>query len=119
MARVTLTRTTPLGPYPTLQPAANALDLTLTAADTVNKEQFTLDGPALIIAHNNGVGARTITLTSTTDSKQRTGDVTAFSIGADEIAVFKVDSTEGWRQTDGYMYIEASHAEVRWGIVRL
>lgn len=119
MARVTLTRTTPLGPHPTLQPAANALDLTLTAADSTNKEQFVLDGPVLIVAHNLGVGARTITLTSVADSKNRTGDVTAFSIGADEIAVFKVDNTEGWKQTDGYMYIEASNAEVRWGIVRL
>lgn len=119
MPRVTLTRTTPLGPYPSLQPAANALDLTMTAADTVNKEQFVLDGPVLIVAHNTGVGARTITLTSTVDAALRTGDITTYSIGADEIAVFKVDRTEGWRQTDGYMYIEASHAEVLWGIVRI
>ena len=119
MPRVTLVRTTPLGPYLTLQPAANALDLTLTTADTVNLEQVLLDGPILIVAHNNGVGARTITLTSSPDAALRTGDVSAYSIGADKIAIFKVDRTDGWRQTDGFLYIQGSHAEVRWGIVRL
>lgn len=119
MPRVTLTRTTPLGPYPTLPVSANALDLTLAAADAANKNQFLLDGPCLIVAHNTGVGARTITLTSVADPQQRTGDITTYSIGADEIAVFKIDQVAGWRQTDGFMYLEAEHAEVLLGVIRL
>lgn len=120
MARVTLTRTTPLGPFPTLQPAALALNLTETAADASNLNQFVLDGPCLIIAHNTGVGARTFTLTSVVDASNRTGDVTAYSVGAGLVAVFKVDaSASGWRQTDGYMYITGSHAEMLFGVVRL
>lgn len=50
MARTTITKTTPLGPYPTLQPSAGAMDVTMTAADTSNLNQILLDGPILIIA---------------------------------------------------------------------
>lgn len=120
MPRVTLTAIAPLGPYPTLQPAANAMDLAMVAADATNKQQVSLDnGPILLIAQNTGVGARTITITSKVDAQNRTGDITAYSIGASELAVFKIDRTDGWRQTDGYLYFEAEHAEVKFGIVRL
>ena len=37
MARQTLNKVSPLGPYPTLPVAANALDLPFTAADVTNK----------------------------------------------------------------------------------
>lgn len=118
MARTTLTRTTIIGPYPTLPVAADALDLAMTAADATNDNQFTLDGPCIIIAHNTGAGARTITLTSVADDKNRTGDVTAYSIGAGEYACFNVGKTGGWVQSNGFMYLEAEHAEVKIGIIR-
>lgn len=119
MARTTLTRTTPLGPFPTLQPAADALDVTLTAADVVNNNQILLDGPMLIIAHNSGASARTLTLTSLADPQNRTGDISAYSIGAGEVAAFKIDAYSGWRQTDGYLYLQANNAEVKIGAIRL
>lgn len=119
MARVTLTRTSILGPYPTLQPSATTLNLTETAADASNLNQFVLDGPCILIAHNIGVGARTFTLTSVVDARNRTGDVTAYSVGAGLVAAFKLDQTEGWRQTDGYMYLTGSHAEMLFSIIRL
>ena len=75
MGRTTLTRTTPLGPYPTLQPAA--------------------------------------------DAQNRTGDISAYSIGAGEYACFKIDQTTGWKQTDGYLYLQANNAEVKIGAIRL
>lgn len=118
MPRVTLTRTTPLGPYPTLQPAADALDLVMTAGDASNLNQFVLDGPMMLIVQNTGAGARTFTLTSAVDALQRTGDVTAYSLAAGDIAVFNFSQVIGWKQTDGYMYLTASHAEVKFGIVR-
>lgn len=119
MGRTTLTRTTPLGPYPTLQPAADALDVILAAADTTNNNQILLDGPMIIIAHNSGVSARTLTITSTVDPQNRTGDVSAYSIGAGEVAAFKIDQTAGWKQTDGYLYLQANNAEVKIGAIRL
>lgn len=118
MARVTLTRTTVPGPYVTLQPAVDTLDLTMTAGDAANLNQFVIDGPMILVAHNTGVGARTITLESVADASLRTGNITAYSIGAGEIFAYKLDSTIGWRQTDGFFYVTVSHAEVKLGIIR-
>lgn len=119
MARTTLTRTTPLGPYPTLPPAVNTLDAVMTAADTVNFNQFIFDGPVVLVVQNIGVSAHTFTLTSAVDAQNRSGDITAYSIGADEVCVFMLNQTAGWRQTDGFFYLAGDHAEVKFGIVRL
>jgi hypothetical protein len=120
MPRTTITRTTPLGPYPTLQPAVDSLDCVMTACDVANGNQFVLDGPVLLILQNtDGASARTVTLTSAVDGQNRSGDVTAYSLGIGEIAVFKVDQVMGWRQTDGMFYLAASNVAVKFGIVRL
>lgn len=119
MARTTLTRTAPLGPYPSLQPAANALDLTMTAADTSNFNQILLDGPIYVIAQNTDTVDRTVTITSAVDPQNRTGDITTYTISADDILVLKIDQYSGWRQSDGYLYLQASNAAVKLGAIRI
>jgi hypothetical protein len=119
MGRTTLTRTTPLGPYPTLQPAADSLDLTMTAADVANGNQFVLDGTSLLLIHNSGASPYTVTLTSIADPQNRTGDITAYSLAAGDYACFKIDQVAGWRQSDGNFYLAASNAAVKFGIIRL
>jgi hypothetical protein len=119
MARTTLTRTTPLGPYPSLQPAADALDSVWTAADVANKNQFLLDGPVLLQFWNSGASPYTVTLTSAADPQNRTGDITTYSLAAGDIAGLKIDQVAGWKQSDGYMYLEASNASVKFNIMRL
>lgn len=119
MARTTLTRTTPLGPYPSLQPAADALDGVWTAADVANKNQFVLDGPVLVQFWNSGASPYTVTLTSIADQQNRTGDITAYSLAAGDIASILIDQTAGWKQTDGYMYLEASNAAVKFNVTRI
>jgi hypothetical protein len=119
MARATLTKTTLLGPYPALQPTANSLDLTLAAANVSDKNQFKASGDDLLIVQNSDAGsAYTFTLTSTTDDKNRTGDITAYSLAAGEIAVFRVKN-EGWRQSDGYIYLEGSNAAIKFAVIAL
>ena len=118
MARVTLTKQVPLGPYPTLPVGAGTMTLTETAADMTNKEQFVPSGDDLIIAHNTGASARTITITSAADERKRTGDVSTYSIAAGGIAAFRIQKP-GWMQTDGKIYIEASNAEVKWAVAQL
>jgi hypothetical protein len=120
MARQTLTKSTAQGNFPTLQPAANSLDLIMTAADATNKEQFVASGKDLIIFHNTGVSTRAVTFTSVVDPKNnRPGDVTAYSIGAGKYGHFGPLTREGWMQTDGYIYSEASHADVKFGVITL
>lgn len=118
MARQTLAGVTAVGPYPSLQPAANSLDFTFTAANATDKEQARLNGPMLLIAHNTGAGARTVTISSVADEKRRTGDIAAYSVGAGEYAAFLV-RPDGWQQSDGNVYFEAAHAEVEWAVIRL
>lgn len=120
MPRQTHTALTLCGSYPALQPAANALDLTMTAADAGNFEQVALTGRQILVWHNTGVSARTVTVTSIADgSKRRTGDITTYSIGAGKYGAAGPFEIDGWRQTDGYLYFAASHADVKFGVVTL
>lgn len=119
MARQTITKTTAPGSYPSLQPAANALDITWVQADTVNKEQFKLTGREILLAWNQGVGAQTVTVDSVVDKHKRTGSITAYSIGASEIAVLGPFALEGWRQTDGNLYLEANSTDIRFAVIEV
>lgn len=119
MARQTLTAKTPvdlkLGAL-----SANAADFTLTAADATNKEEVVHTGREILIAFNSGAGARTVTVTSVADDLGRTLDVpNAYSIGAGEYAVFGPYPVKGWRQTNGKLYFEAEHAEVKWAVITI
>lgn len=118
MARQSHTPLTALGTK-TDAYSANAADLTMTAADTVNKEMVALTGNELVVAHNTGAAEHTVTVTSVVDEMGRTGNVAAYAVGAGEYAVFGPFGTEGWRQSDGKLYFEANHAEVLFGVVKL
>jgi hypothetical protein len=118
MARQTLIKQTPKGPYPALPIAADALDVAFVAADATNKEQFVPGNDTLVLVKNDGAGARTVTFTSAKDDKNRTGDVTAYSIGAGKIAAFRFKKP-GWMQSDGRIYMEAEHAEIKYAVIQL
>lgn len=45
--------------------------------------------------------------------------ISAYSLGAGEYAAFGPFEREGWMQSDGYIYLEASHAEVKFGVLTL
>lgn len=112
MARQTLTKTTVPGPNPTAGAA-----VTMTAADTTNKEQFAVSDGDVILVQNTGGSTYTYTVKSVADPIYgRTGDVNAVSIAAGAIHAVRV-GVEGWRQTDGYVYLEANNAAVKWGIL--
>lgn len=118
MPRVTLTKQIPLGPYPTLPVGAGTMTLTETAADTVNKEQFVPSGDDLVIVHNSGASAYTITFTSVADDLKRTGDISTYSVAAGAIAAFRFKKP-GWMQADGKIYIEANNAAIKWSVLQL
>jgi hypothetical protein len=109
---------TALGAYGTY--SANAADLAMTAANTSDKNEVVATNNDLIIAHNTGASARTITITSIADpSYGRLGNITSYSLGAGEYAAFGPFKNAGWKQADGKLYFEADHAEVKFGIVAL
>lgn len=116
MARTTLTKTTALGAYGSY--TANAADLTMAAADVSNKNQFVASSGDLVIAHNTGGSAYTVTVTSSADPHyNREGDISAYSLGAGEYAIFGPFKRPGWVQSDGYLYLEANNSAVKFGVV--
>ena len=119
MARTTLTKLVAQGPYPVLPITAAGLDVVETAADVANKNQFIPSGDDLLIVHNTGAAAYTVTLTSAPDAQNRTGDITTYSVGIGVIALFRINSSKGWVQTDGNVYIEAANAAVKFAVVAL
>ena len=119
MARTELTVTDLVGPYPSLQPAANSLDVTFAAADVVNGNYFDASGEDILLMWNDG-GASPfyVTISSVIDEKNRTGDITEYDVGIDEIAAFKLKNL-GWRQTDGGIYVDAEDVAIKLAILKL
>jgi hypothetical protein len=114
MARQTLTKSNAPGSY-----ATAGVVVTMTAADTVNKEQIASTGKELVIAHNTGGSPYTVTINSAADEYGRTGDITAYSIAAGAIAVFGPFPVHGWRQTNNYINLEANNIAVKFGVIVL
>jgi hypothetical protein len=109
-----------LGAYPSTPLAANSADLVETAGDAVFGHQTPLvNRKTLVIAHNTSAAtARTVTFLSVADAKNRTGDITAYSLAAGEIAVFGPFATEGWANA-GNLWIDVSHAEMKLAVITL
>ena len=96
--RVLIAAQTPVGDYPVLPLSANSADLVETTGDATNGHYTPIvEGKTHVIAHNTGVGARTVTFLSAPDEKGRTGDITAYSLGAGEISLpFGPFKKVGW-----------------------
>lgn len=117
MAKATLTKTALPGAYASV--TVNSADVTLTAADVANKNQFVASGRDLVVAFNSGAAPHTVTITSVADPRYgRTKDISAYSVGAGELAVFEL-KRPGYMQADGYIYLEADHAEIKFGVIPL
>jgi hypothetical protein len=119
MPRTTITKKTAPGGYPILPVTADSLDLAMTAADVANKNQFAAGGNDLLIAQNSGASPYTFSVTSVADEKKRTGDVSAYSLGAGELAILGPFPAAGWMQPDGMIYLEANNAAVKFAIIAI
>jgi hypothetical protein len=117
MTRAVLTKTTLKGPFPTLPVTADSLDVTFTAANAANKEEFLPSGNDIVLAWNtDGATPYTFTISSVADPQLRTGDIGPYTLAAGEIAAFKLKSL-GFTQTDGYIYLEASNAAIKFAVI--
>ena len=116
MARTILT--------PVLTPRAtvpmNGLILTLTAWDAANGNRFLSTGKELLLVQNTHASTTyTVTVTSVADALGRTKDIAAFSMVAQALAIFGPFDSLGWMQTDGYIYIDANNAAVKFQVITL
>lgn len=119
MPRVTHTAQVLKGAYGDYS-SVNSADYTYTAADVTNKEQTKITGQEILLARNvNGAAAHTITINSVNTPFGRKGDVTAYSLGANEFAMFGPFEITGWIQTDGNLYFEADNANIQFAVIKL
>lgn len=116
MARTSVTVTTMLGAYGDYS-VANAADITFQAADTVNQNQVLLREGDILLVWNQGGSAYTFTVSSV-ELFGRTGDVSAYSVGVGEIAVFGPAKFAGWKQSDSMLYFEGNNASIYFAILR-
>lgn len=114
MPRTTLTKTTALGSY-----NHAGVALTMTAADVGNGNQFVATGKDLLLIHNTAGSDYTFTVTSTPDAYGRTKDITTETVTAGTYKIVGPLELTGWMQTDGKIYLAASNAGVKFGIVAL
>ena len=108
---------------PAAQPGAydDALvRLTPVAADTANGNRVVMAGDKRegIIAWNDGVTARTVTVTSVADGQNRVEHIAAVTLDAGGFYLFPEFQVEGWQQPDGYLYFKGSHADVKFLVWR-
>lgn len=106
-----------IGPYPGTV-AAGDLDFTM-AAGKISAATFPLTNKEVLLLYNSGATPRTVTLTSVADKWQRTGDITAYSIGAGEWAAFFYGDKTGWADANGCASITCSNAELKVAVLRL
>lgn len=106
--------------------SANSADLTETAVtgssgSSGNQIAWGDFGRLFVIVHNtHATNAYTVTFTSLASSStlNRSGDISAYSVGAGEIAVFLFERN-GWYQSDAMLYCEGENAAIKIGCVGL
>ena len=107
------------GPFDVV--TAGLITFAFTAGNT-GGDTFSITGREYIIIQNTGVGARTFTITSIADEKNRTGDITAYSLAAGEFAYFSggLTNSPGWKNVStGLLTITPSHAEIKYAFFKL
>jgi hypothetical protein len=93
-------------------------ELTMTAADVANGNHIVAAFNIILVAHNTGGSAYTVTITSAADANTgRTGDVSAQSLAADEIRYFWL-TPDGWNDANGQYLVSANNAAVELGWFR-
>jgi hypothetical protein len=118
MPRTALTVQTAKGPYP-VTVAANDLDFTFAASDVANGNDYISSGREIILVQNINASPQTFTINTAPDQLNRTNNITAFSLGASEFAVFWPGNAFGFIQSDGKVWLNGAHIDIKWAIIRL
>ena len=119
MPRVNVPAQTTPGAYPTLPIGANTRDLAMQAGQTSGdggNYTVIVQDKTIVIVQNTDVGAQTVTFSSVADALNRTGDITAYSIGAGEIALFGPFKLVGWTN-GGQLWLHVSDATVKIAVI--
>jgi len=100
--------------------SAGDLDITYTAADNANGNSVTWSSNRLMLcAWNDSAGALTITVTAVAAADSgRLTTITAYSLAADD-HVHIILGRDGWQQSDGTLYLDASGSAIKFAVLLL
>jgi hypothetical protein len=117
MARVLISTQTLLGPHPA-SPSAGAFQLTFTGADEVSGNYFALTAKEVVLIRNtHSATSYGFTLASKADPFERTGDLTG-TVSGDAIAAYYAGDVQGWKQSDGGLYLSAANSALQFAILK-
>lgn len=115
-----ITKQTALAPFATV--TAGVLDYTYAAAD-VTGSTFACTGRELLLIYNPVGGATyTVTITGTTDEKNRSGAISAYSMAAGDYVVWTggLTNSAGWKDSStGLITVTANNAAVLLAVIVL
>jgi hypothetical protein len=119
MARTNVVAQTCPGAYPALPITPDARDITWLGANVSDKNDTALvAGKTLVLARNVDSGAHTVSFTSVADSLNRKGDITTYSVGADQVALFGPFTTIGWA-SGGRLLFEGDNINIEFAVITL
>lgn len=89
----------------------------MTAEDVTNHTAVAITDKTVVVIQNTHASTTyTYTVTSAPDALHgRSGDISAVNITAGQIKVIGPLGLDGWRQTDGNLYLTANNAAVVFG----
>ena len=120
MARSDLTPIAPLGPFADYDADdANVTPEATTGSAGDSGDQFVASGDDLVIVEETAGAPQTILFSSVDCPHGRTGDIGAYTLGANEFAVFGAFNVIGWRQTDNKIYLESNSANIKVVVIAL
>ena len=99
--------------------SAGAQDIPWEAGDDVEGNSFTPTGKDLLLVRNTDVGAQTVKVTAKSDEYGRSGDTGDYSLAADDVAYIGIIDVDGFKQTDGEVYIDVSDSGVELCVLAL
>lgn len=114
MPRTTIAAQAGPAQYPT-----DGVAVTWVNSDVANGNQVRITGRTLLLVRNINAGAQSVTIASAADPYSRFGTITAAALASNQQKVFPMFPLLGWLQSDGYLYINGSHADVQFGVVEM
>jgi len=115
-----ITKQTALAPFATV--TAGLLDYTMAAGD-VTGSTFTCTGREILLIENPAGGSTyTVTISGSTDEKNRTGAITAYSMAAGDRVVWMggLTNSAGWKDSStGLITVTVSNAAVLLAVIVL
>ena len=88
-------------------------------ASTPAGDDVVLTGNDILLIRNNGVGARTVTITSQADPFNRLGHITTFSVLAGQTVIFGPIPMLGWADANRKLNVASEHSEITYSVVTL